>query len=193
MGKRDHLKDYVPSENGGYEYTGTRWSWPSEEVRSEFIGFSARRVGVAVACVIAAGCVPADGTFGAFYIVIPFLIAVVGMALAGAALFRIAREDNPMRDHVYSSSVPALPAKLLVGAPRLRHLRLRGARPRHRSSRRRRRRTNRPLGCVRGPHGRRRRLPRPAACQGRRPRVHEHQITGPNGTPQQSRKTGQRR
>ena len=116
MGKRDHLKDYVPSENGGYEYTGTRWSWPSEEVRSEFIGFSARRVGVAVACVIAAGCVPADGTFGAFYIVIPFLIAVVGMALAGAALFRIAREDNPMRDHVYSSSVPALPAKLLVGA-----------------------------------------------------------------------------
>ena len=37
MGKRDHLKDYVPTEDGGYEYVGTHWSWPSPDIRAGFL------------------------------------------------------------------------------------------------------------------------------------------------------------
>ena len=37
MGKRDHLKDYVPTEDGGYEYVGTHWSWSSAEIRAGFL------------------------------------------------------------------------------------------------------------------------------------------------------------
>lgn len=116
MGRRDHLKDYVPTGDGGYEYAGTRWSWPSEEARRTFLSSATAPFALAVACVVGAGCIPAPGTFGAFYVVIPFVIAVVGTALAGTSLFRLWREPGPLRDHVYSKSVPALPAKLLVGA-----------------------------------------------------------------------------
>ena len=116
MAKRDHLKDYVPTKDGGYEYTGARWAWPSPEVRDEFLRGSLRLFAIGVVCVVIAGCVPAPGTFGTFYVVIPYLICVIGVALSGVALFRLSREDNPMRDHVYSASVPALPVKLLVGA-----------------------------------------------------------------------------
>ena len=40
MGKRDHLKDYVPTEDGGYEYVGTHWAWPSSERRTSFIHYA---------------------------------------------------------------------------------------------------------------------------------------------------------
>ncbi|MDO5107468.1 MAG: hypothetical protein Q4D39_04245 [Coriobacteriaceae bacterium] len=116
MGKRDHLKDYVPTEDGGYEYVGTHWSWPSAEIRAGFLSRARMLYGVAVACIVAAGCIPAPGTFGAFYVVLPFLIGAVGIVLAGVALFRIYREDDPMRDHIYASSVPTFSPKLLVGA-----------------------------------------------------------------------------
>ena len=116
MGKRDHLKDYVPTEDGGYEYVGTHWSWPSAEIRTGFLGRARMLYVVAAVCLIAAGCIPAPGTFGAFYVVLPFLIGAVGVVLAGVALFRISREDDPMRDHIYASSVPSFSPKLLVGA-----------------------------------------------------------------------------
>ncbi|MBQ3338036.1 MAG: hypothetical protein IJG82_00315, partial [Atopobiaceae bacterium] len=116
MGKRDHLKDYVPTEDGGYEYVGTHWSWPSAEIRTGFLGRARMLYVVAAVCLIAAGCIPAPGTFGAFYVVLPFLIGTVGVVLAGVALFRISREDDPMRDHIYASSVPSFSPKLLVGA-----------------------------------------------------------------------------
>ena len=116
MGKRDHLKDYVPTEDGGYEYVGTHWSWPSAEIRAGFLSRARMLYGVAAACIIAAGCIPAPGTFGAFYVVLPFLIGAVGVVLAGVALFRISREDDPMRDHIYASSAPSFSPKLLVGA-----------------------------------------------------------------------------
>ena len=49
MGKRDHLKDYVPTEDGGYEYVGTHWRWPSAEIRAAFIKDARMVYGVAVA------------------------------------------------------------------------------------------------------------------------------------------------
>lgn len=116
MGRRDHLKDYVPTGDGGYEYAGPRWSWPSGAIRTSFLKDARRLLIAAAVCLVGAGCIPAPGTFGAFYVVIPFAIGAIGTALAAAALLRLSRERDPMRGHVYTASVPALPAKLLVGA-----------------------------------------------------------------------------
>ena len=115
MGKRDHLKDYVPTEDGGYEYVGTHWRWPSAEIRAAFIKDARMVYGVAVACLVVAGCVPAPGTFGAFYVVLPFLIGTVGVVLGGVALFRLLSEADPMRDHIYAANATSLSPKLLVG------------------------------------------------------------------------------
>ena len=116
MGKRDHLKDYVPTDDGGFEYVGTHWSWPSAQIRAAFIKDARMLYGVAAACLVAAGCVPAPGTFGAFYVVLPFLLAAVGTVLGGVSLFRLISEPDPLRDHVYAANVPSLAPKLLVGA-----------------------------------------------------------------------------
>ena len=116
MGKRDHLKDYVPTEDGGYEYVGTHWAWPSSERRTSFIHDARPLFAGAVACLACAGFVPAPGTFGAFYVVFPFLVCAIATVLSGVALYRLASEPDPMRDHVYTASAPALEAKLLFGA-----------------------------------------------------------------------------
>ena len=116
MGKRDHLKDYVPTEDGGYEYVGVHWSWPGPEVRSSFLHGARLLFAGAVACLVGAGIVPAPGTFGAFYVVIPYLATTVAAVLSGVALFRLSTEPDPMRDHVYAASAPAFEVKLLFGA-----------------------------------------------------------------------------
>lgn len=116
MGKRDHLKDYVPTEDGGYEYVGTHWSWPGSETRSSFLRSARLLFAGAAACLIGAGFVPAPGTFGAFYVIIPFVACAIATALSGVALFRLSNEPDPMRDHVYASSAPTFEVKLLFGA-----------------------------------------------------------------------------
>lgn len=116
MGRRDHLRDYVPAEDGGYEYAGTRWSWPNGEIRASFLKDARQLLIASIVCLVGAGCIPAPGSFGAFYVVIPFAIGAIGTALSAAALLRLSREQDPMRGHVYIASVPALPTKLLVGA-----------------------------------------------------------------------------
>lgn len=119
MGKRDHLKDYVPTEDGGYEYVGTRWSWPSPEVRAAFLKAARGLFAGAVIGLIGAGFIPAPGTFGAFYVVLPFAAGVAAAALSGVALYRLGSEPDPLRDHVYTKSASTLSVKLLAAAAAL--------------------------------------------------------------------------
>ena len=115
-GKYAHLNDYKLTDDGTYEYAGIYHEWVSGEVAGLYAGKARLFLGVAIACLAVAGCVPAPGTFGAFYVVIPYICSVIGVALSTMAVHRIIHEGERLRDHIYEKSVPMLPAKLAIGA-----------------------------------------------------------------------------
>ena len=115
-GKYAHLNDYKLTDDGTYEYAGIYHEWVSDEVAGLYASKAKLFIGVAIACLVIAGCVPAPGTFGAFYVVVPYICAVIGVALSTTALVRIIGEGLRLRDHIYEKSVPMLPAKLAIGA-----------------------------------------------------------------------------
>lgn len=113
-GKRAYLDDYRPRADGGYEYTGTVWHWAPPEARRPLIRRAAALLCGAVACMVAAGCLPAPEVGYAIYVLLPYAVALVAAALAAACLLRLARAGDEVRDHVYQASVPPLPGRLLV-------------------------------------------------------------------------------
>ena len=115
-GKYAHLNDYRLNEDGEYEYAGLYHEWISDEVRAAYTSKAKLLLGVDIACLVIAGCIPAPGTFGAFYVLVPFICAVIGTVLTTTALVRLIREGSRVRDHKYGKSVPMLPAKLAIGA-----------------------------------------------------------------------------
>ena len=114
-GKYAHLNDYRLADDGAYEYVGVYHEWADEADAAAYTRAATILLAAAIACLVAAGCVPAPGTFGAFYVVVPYACSIVGTALACAACVRLVREGTRVRDHIYEKSVPMLPAKLGVG------------------------------------------------------------------------------
>ena len=114
-GKYAHLNDYKLTDDGTYEYAGVYHEWVDEADADAYARKAKLFMGIAIACLAVAGCVPAPGTFGAFYVVIPFLCAVIGVVLSATSIVRIVREGARLRDHIYEKSVPMLPAKLAIG------------------------------------------------------------------------------
>ena len=114
-GRYAHVADYRLSDDGEYEYVGLVRKWADEAAMETYASKAKLYIGCAIACLVVAGCVPAPGTFGVFYVVIPYACAVLGVALSTAAVVRLIREGARVRDYIYSKSVPMLPAKLAIG------------------------------------------------------------------------------
>ncbi len=116
--KRAHLNDYELSEDGGYEYRGTLWRWKLPEKRESFLRAAWPLLGGAVACLVASGFVPAAGVGTTFIVLVPYVTSVIATALAVAALWKLTREGEKIRDHVYHSAVEGLTPRLFVGPRR---------------------------------------------------------------------------
>ena len=116
MAKRDHLKDYVATEDGGYEYRGLTWRWPSPEARSAFVKTCWGLLAGAIVCQAISGFLPPAQTGNAFFVLIPYAVSVIASALMAASLYRITREGDVMRDHVYQSSVARMRPWGLMGS-----------------------------------------------------------------------------
>ena len=114
-GRYAYIKDYRQTDDGSYEYVGIYHEWADKADAAAYARTVKILLAVGIACLVAAGCVPAPGTFGAFYVVIPYLCAIIGVALTSFALVRLIREGTRVRDHIYEKSVPMLPAKLGIG------------------------------------------------------------------------------
>ena len=114
-GRYAFIKDYRQADDGSYEYVGVYHEWADADDAAAYAHNVKVFMIVAIACLVVAGCVPAPGTFGAFYVVVPYLCAALGLALSVAALARLVREGTRVRDHIYEKSVPMLPAKLGIG------------------------------------------------------------------------------
>ena len=114
-GKRAHLADYVLNEEGAYEYAGTLWTWDVPGARDSFVRSSWMFFAGAALCLLAAGFIPAPAIQDAFFVLVPYALSFVALALSGISLWNITREGDELRDHVYSKHMEGLEVRLLFG------------------------------------------------------------------------------
>ena len=115
-GRRAYLDDYEAKEDGSYAYTGLLWRWAEPEQRAGFLREARTLLGVAIACSLGAGFVPAPGVGNAFFVLVPYVISIVGLSLSCVCVWRVMREGECLRNHVYVSAGQRLRAWLIVGA-----------------------------------------------------------------------------
>ena len=113
---KQHLDDYELGDDGSYEYRGTYWRWSKPQERATFLRSSWGLLAGAVACLVAAGFVPVSGLGFATLALLPYAVAAVAAALTAAALLRLTREGERLRDLTYQRSVLTLGAKVGLGS-----------------------------------------------------------------------------
>lgn len=106
--KREHLNDYRLEEDGSYSYQGSYWHWRSQAERTSFLKAAGGLVASALACAFAAGMLPAAALNGTVYVLLPYAISVAAGALCASCIYRLWREGDDVRAHVYRSSVERL-------------------------------------------------------------------------------------
>ena len=105
--KREHLDDYELAEDGSYVYRGTHWRWARPQERTGFLRTAWVLTAAGFACLFGAGCVPL-GSGLAVLALIPYGITWLLVAFLVASLWRLTREGEAIRAHVYTASVERL-------------------------------------------------------------------------------------
>ncbi len=106
--KREHLNDYELNEKGEYVYRGQMWRWESPEARTRTIRAEWLFSGAGLAFLIAAGFVPASGVGSTFFVLIPYVLAVVVDLVAMTSLWKLAREGEQVREYLKDTVSDAL-------------------------------------------------------------------------------------
>lgn len=111
---RERAKDYELSDDGSYRYVGQMWRWAEPKEREPFLREGWVLLAVASVALVGTGFIPTVHVGGALYVMLPYALSLVGVALVGVALWRLTREGDALRNHVYESSVVHLEPKLLL-------------------------------------------------------------------------------
>lgn len=113
--KRKHLDDYELADDGSYVYRGEYWRWTRPQERSGFLRTAWALTGAGFACLLGAGCVPL-GSGLAVLALIPYGITWLLIAFHIASLWRLTREGEAIRAHVYTATVERLRALVPLAA-----------------------------------------------------------------------------
>lgn len=105
--KREHLNDYQLDDDGSYVYRGEYWRWARPQDRTSFLRVAWALTAAGFACLLGAGCVPL-GSGLAMLALIPYGITWLLIAFHIASLWRLTREGEQIRAHVYTASVERL-------------------------------------------------------------------------------------
>ncbi len=116
-GLRPHLNDYVQDVNGEYIYKGTHHvcALSGQAFRSrslKLLGMFA----AAFALLIAAGCLSTGTTSGAFYVTVPYAVAVVLTFICIYDSVTVLRSGGRMRTHDHDRVIPRMRGCAVVGA-----------------------------------------------------------------------------
>lgn len=99
--KRAYLDDFVQNDSGQYEYKGTIYKIVSEFDKNYLI----YRIIILSACLVGAGFVPFSGSMHAFYIIMPFMVEIVVLALFIYAFIQFNGSKGEIREYIYKKSV----------------------------------------------------------------------------------------
>lgn len=113
--RRAYLDSFRKNEEGTYDYTGSvyRFEGNDDELRCSLIklwGLCA----VLVGSLIAAGCISAPGMDNCFYMLLPYVAALMSGISVFWALCRMTSGKNPLKEYVYEASVAKLPERTVM-------------------------------------------------------------------------------
>lgn len=115
-GLRPHLNDYVQDVNGEYIYKGTYHvcALPAEVFRGQSRLLLTVFV-LAFVLLVAAGCLSTGTASGAFYVTVPYAVAVVLTFICIYDSFTVWRSGGKMRTHDHDRVVPRMRGCAVVG------------------------------------------------------------------------------
>lgn len=115
--RRGYLADFTPSVDGEYVYTGALCRFAGDE---RAFGKWRLRLGAGAvlpaAVLFAAGFLPAPGSTDRFYVILPFLAAIICAFVGLWKSVRVLASGKVMREYVYTGALRQLPGWGLGGA-----------------------------------------------------------------------------
>lgn len=109
-GRRAYLNDFHRNVEGQYEYAGERYEYCGDEKSRKRA--TAGLMGLAlllVALVLGEGCIPVPGLSRTFYVLLPYVMELMGGVSACLAAGSLLVAEYPLREYVYQSTLQKLP------------------------------------------------------------------------------------
>lgn len=113
--KRTYLDDFKKNREGRYEYQGEHYICEGGEpalrsARRRILGVYA----AVIVCALAAGCIPAPGITGVFYVILPYAFGVVAAGSLGWTLCRFGMAGGVLRTYIYEVTVEKIPHRAIL-------------------------------------------------------------------------------
>lgn len=113
-GRRAYLDDFQKNAAGEYIYTGKTYAWGSDRKRSLLRLWLF--AGAALCAAVAGGCIPGTGMDGRAYVVLPYVLALIGAFSLCWGVGRLTDGGEPLRGYVYDATVKKLPVRAVLTA-----------------------------------------------------------------------------
>lgn len=115
--RRAYLDSFRKNEEGKYDYTGSIYCFEGtdDDLRCSLMKLWGLCV-VLLGSLIAAGCISAPGMDNCFYVLLPYVAALMSGISVFWALCRMTSGKNPLREYVYEASVGKLPERTVMTA-----------------------------------------------------------------------------
>lgn len=113
--KKDHLKDFIPDQNGGYSYQGERYRFAKGGAALAALRKRLWLAGIlSSAAVLAGGCIPAPGMGNCAYLLLPYAAEMGAVGSVIWALARLQAGEYPLRGYIYQATILALPGRCVA-------------------------------------------------------------------------------
>lgn len=113
---KEYLDDFHKDLNGNYQYTGAYDRYCGAMPRKKAMALLWLLCGGAFAALAVAGFVPAPGAMNRFYVLLPYMVALVVQISAVWALVRLTAGGDPLRRYVREQTVDKMPLRCGVSA-----------------------------------------------------------------------------
>lgn len=115
-GRRAYLDDYKALANGEIIYTGKVYSYSGSIPWKKELSALWLCGGLPGVCVTVCGVLPASGMMNTFYVILPWLLSLIGAGSVIWALCRVTCHGEHLKEHVYNATAAALPVRAVFTA-----------------------------------------------------------------------------
>ncbi len=109
-GRRAYLNDFRQGADGKYVYTGAHYELQPREKLPSFRWRLLLLSVLMAAVTVARGCNPAGGMLNCFYVILPYILEVGGVAFTVYAALSFLLSAYPAREYSFLKTVRRLPA-----------------------------------------------------------------------------------
>ena len=116
-GRRAYLNDFHKTLSGEYVYRGATYTFNGTKEQRLHLYYKLLTVGIVLAAAgITSGCITAPGTINCFYVVIPFVAALIASISLIWALCRLWIGGSPLREYIYTATVEQFRPRAVIAA-----------------------------------------------------------------------------